>query len=187
MAGPGVTSGRVVKTAARLMDVLLMLLDYARLPIRANLDGRVHARGRKWRDRRRRVRGIVVFTIEVGVGTPVHMTHGALQVHRGARKFIEAPEPELYDVQKDASETTNRVTNERVRAYHLRQSVASKLHTWIDRLQLEPGDAFPEKSFREGMRPWPLRTSMSALRCTRAAALQKSPYAANRMRNVASG
>ena len=57
-------------------------------------------------------------------------------------KFIDAPKPELRDLQKDPSETTNGVTDERVRAYDLPQSVASTLRAWVDR-QLEPGDAVP--------------------------------------------
>ena len=206
------------------------------LPIRGNLDGRVHARGRRWTRHGggARVRGIVVFTMESG--------WAPLFTWRTARfKFIDAPKPELRDLQQNPSETTNGVTDERVRAYDLRQSVASTLRTWVDR-QLEPGDAFPEKvtAFSGGYGgPWPLRTSMFALRRTRAAhrvrgqrvhllcgvpetgsaaggplalapdarrlaedarsaraardrpalrvTLQKSPYAANRMRNVASG
>jgi choline-sulfatase len=122
MAGPGIPSGRVATTVARLMDVLPTLADYAGLPGRAGLDGRSlrsAADGREMED---------APAYAESLYSQLELGWAPLFAWRTARyKFIEAPRPELYDLANDASETQDRVDTERVRAHDLRRTLQAAL------------------------------------------------------------
>jgi arylsulfatase A-like enzyme/Flp pilus assembly protein TadD len=103
VSGPGVGAGRVSPVLARGIDVLPTLLDLAGLPPPDSLDGRSlrpALEGREMADEPAYIESLVA---ERNFGW------AAL---RGLRdswwKYIDAPDPELYDMKADAMETTNR-------------------------------------------------------------------------------
>jgi choline-sulfatase len=122
MAGPGVGAGRVSTTVARGIDLLPTLLDYAGIAPRADLEGRSlrpAAEGRPMADAPAYAESLYPER-EFG-WAPLH-------AWRTARyKLIEAPRPELYDLEADAGERTNRAADEPVRVEELRRVLQSAL------------------------------------------------------------
>jgi len=122
MAGPGLPSGRVVKTAARLVDVLPTLLESAGLPLRSDLDGRslrAAMDGQEMPD---------APAYAESLYSQLELGWAPLFAWRTPRfKFIDAPRPELYDLQKDPSEKANRIGDQAARARDLRQDLRAAL------------------------------------------------------------
>ena len=103
MAGPQIAAGRVSRTVARSIDVLPTLLDYAGLPQRSDVDGRSLRRaadGEQMSDAPAYAESLY-SELELG-WAPLHAWRTA------GFKFIKAPHPELYDLQNDPSEKSNR-------------------------------------------------------------------------------
>jgi choline-sulfatase len=102
VAGPGVAAGRVAPTVARGVDVLPTLVDYAGLPLRAELEGR---------SLRPAIEGREMSDAPAYAETLYPQREfgwAPLFAWRTARlKVIEAPRPELYDLEKDPGETDN--------------------------------------------------------------------------------
>jgi choline-sulfatase len=122
MAGPGVAAGGVPATVARGIDVLPTLLDYAGRPRRAGMDGRSvrpAAEGREMGDAPAYLESLYAER-EFG-WAPLHSW-------RTARfKLIEAPRPELYDLEADAAETTNRMKEQPAQVEDLRRRLEAAL------------------------------------------------------------
>lgn len=116
MAGPGIGAGRVSPTVARGIDLLPTLLDYAGVTPRADAEGRSlrpAAEGREMSDAPAYAESLYPER-EFG-WAPLH-------AWRTSRyKLIEAPRPELYDLQADAGERTNRAPDEPARVDELRR------------------------------------------------------------------
>jgi arylsulfatase A-like enzyme/Tfp pilus assembly protein PilF len=115
MAGPGLSPGHTSKTVARGIDVLPTLLDYAGLPSRADVEGRSLRRAADGREMDDAPAYAESLYSEREFGwAPLH-------AWRTARyKLIEAPRPELYDLEQDAAETTNRIAAQPARVEELR-------------------------------------------------------------------
>lgn len=114
MAGPQIAAARVSQTVARSIDVLPTLLDYAGLPQRSDIDGRSLRRaadGEQMSDAPAYAESLY-SELELG-WAPLHAWRTA------GYKFIKAPHPELYDLQNDPSEKTNRVAEEGARVSEL--------------------------------------------------------------------
>jgi choline-sulfatase len=99
LAGPGVPSGRVVETVARGIDVAPTLLDYAGLT----------ARGMEGRSLRSAASGAELEDAPAyaeSLHSQLQYGWAPLHAWRTARyKLIEAPRPELYDLQSDGQES----------------------------------------------------------------------------------
>jgi choline-sulfatase len=122
MAGPGITAGRASDAVARSIDVLPTLLDYAAVPTRADVDGRSlrpAIEGHPMGDAPAYAESLYP-QLELG-WAPLHAWRTASQ------KFIDAPRPELYELQADASETTNRAAEQPARTEELRQALDTAL------------------------------------------------------------
>ena len=122
MAGPRVPAGRVSRTVARSIDVLPTLADYAGLPARSDVDGRSlrpAAEGHEMRDEPTYAESLYP-ELELG-WAPLHAwrTKGF--------KYIKAPHAELYNLEKDPLETTNRVADERATVEDLDRKVDAAL------------------------------------------------------------
>jgi arylsulfatase A-like enzyme/tetratricopeptide (TPR) repeat protein len=114
VAGPGITAGTVPVTVARGIDIAPTLRDYAGLPPRA-ADGRSlrpALSGQPMDDAPAYSESLHPL-LQYG-WAPLH----ALRTDRF--KMIEAPRPELYDVQRDAGETRNAAASEPARLEALR-------------------------------------------------------------------
>ena len=114
MAGPQIPAGRVSRTVARSIDVLPTLADYAGLAGGRDVDGRslrAAADGQEMSDAPAYIESLYP-ELELG-WAPLHAWRTA------GLKFIMAPHPELYDLANDASETKNRIEQERSRAADL--------------------------------------------------------------------
>src|SRR5438093_12246839 len=122
MAGPGLDPGRVASTVARGIDVLPTLLDYAGLAPAPGIEGRSlrpAAEGREMSDAPAYAESLYAER-EFG-WAPLH-------AWRTARfKLIDAPRPELYDLDADAGERTNRVAELPDRAAELRRPLQAAL------------------------------------------------------------
>jgi len=118
VAGPGVGPGRVAPTVARGVDVLPTLLDYAGLPVRPELEGRSlrpAIEGRAMDD---------APTYVESLYSQREFGWAPLFAWRTARhKMIEAPRPELYDLQEDPGETDNRAPRETARVADMRREL----------------------------------------------------------------
>ncbi|PYP39806.1 MAG: hypothetical protein DMD43_09975, partial [Gemmatimonadetes bacterium] len=104
MAGPGVSAGRVPTTVARGIDVLPTLADYSGLPVPAEVEGRSlrpAAEGREMSDAPAYAESLYPER-EFG-WAPLHAWRTS------SFKLIEAPRPELYDLQADAARAPGRV------------------------------------------------------------------------------
>ncbi len=122
MAGPRIAVGRVPRTVARSIDVLPTLADYAGLPPRSDVEGRSvrpAADGREMADDPTYAESLYP-ELELG-WAPLHAWRT-----RGI-KYIKAPQPELYDLEKDVSETTNRAGEQRAQAEDLDRKVEAAL------------------------------------------------------------
>src|SRR5262245_22460501 len=114
MAGPQIAAGRVSPTIARSIDVLPTLLDYAGLPQRSDVDGRSLRRaadGEPMSDAPAYAESLY-SELELG-WAPLHAWRTA------GFKFIKAPHPELYDLQTDPSEKSNRAGEQATRVSDL--------------------------------------------------------------------
>ena len=122
MAGPGVSAGRVPTTVARGIDVLPTLADYSGLPVPAEVEGRSlrpAAEGREMSDAPAYAESLYPER-EFG-WAPLHAWRTS------SFKLIEAPRPELYDLQADAAERVNRVAEQPARAEELRRKLQAAL------------------------------------------------------------
>jgi arylsulfatase A-like enzyme/cytochrome c-type biogenesis protein CcmH/NrfG len=122
MAGPGIGAGRVSTTVARGIDLLPTLLDYAGVAPRADLEGRSlrpAAEGREMADAP--VYAESLYPEREFGWAPLHAWRTA------RHKLIEAPRPELYDLEADAGERTNRAADEPARVEELRRVLQSAL------------------------------------------------------------
>jgi choline-sulfatase len=114
MAGPLIPTGRVSKTVARSIDVLPTLADLAGLPQRIDVEGRSLKPAIDGHEMGEAPTYAESLYSEVELGwAPLHAWRAS------GFKFIKAPKPELYDMEKDPSETTNRAADERARAEDL--------------------------------------------------------------------
>jgi choline-sulfatase len=114
MAGPQIPAGRVSHTVARSIDVLPTLADYAGLPRLSDIDGRSlrpAANGQEMSDAPSYAESLYA-ELELG-WAPLYAWRTA------GFKFIKAPQSELYDLEHDASEVTNRVEEQHARANDL--------------------------------------------------------------------
>jgi choline-sulfatase len=114
MAGPQIPAGRVSRTVARLIDVLPTLADYAGLDRRNGADGRslrAAADGQEMSDAPAYAESLYA-EMELG-WAPLYAWRTA------GFKFIKAPQPELYDLTNDASETSNRLNEQQAHASDL--------------------------------------------------------------------
>jgi arylsulfatase A-like enzyme/Flp pilus assembly protein TadD len=129
MAGAGIVSAAVVAEPVRLIDVAPTVLD---------LLGLESLRGAEGRSLRPQIAGS-----SRGDDRPVYaetyfpqffMGWAPLRALRVGRwKFIDAPEPELYDLSVDAGERTNVIAREPARADSLRRALASTLAAHADK------------------------------------------------------
>jgi arylsulfatase A-like enzyme/Flp pilus assembly protein TadD len=116
MAGPGVAAGRVAHTVARSIDVLPTLLDYAGVRPPDRVEGRSMrpaADGREMAD---------APSYAESLYTQLELGWAPLYAWRTAQyKFIDAPKPELYDLQHDGAERNNQFAQEAQRADEFRR------------------------------------------------------------------
>jgi len=122
MAGPGLAAGRVASTVGRGIDVLPTLLDYAGLAPAPPIEGRSlrpAAEGREMADAPAYAESLYAER-EFG-WAPLHAWRTA------HFKLIDAPRPELYDLDADAGEKTNRVAELPDRAAELRRPLQASL------------------------------------------------------------
>ncbi len=122
VAGPGVAAGRVAPTVARGIDVLPTLLDYAGVKLRPELEGR---------SLRPAIEGREMSDAPAYAETLYPQREfgwAPLFAWRTARhKMIEAPRPELYDLETDPGETDNRAGRENARLAEMRQKLEAAL------------------------------------------------------------
>jgi choline-sulfatase len=118
VAGPGVAAGRVSPTVARGIDVLPTLLDYAGVPVRPEIEGR---------SLRPAIDGRAMDDAPAYAETLYPQREfgwAPLFAWRTARhKMIEAPRPELYDLEKDPGETENLAPRDDARLADMRQKL----------------------------------------------------------------
>jgi len=122
MTGPGLPAGRTATTVARGIDVLPTLLDYAGLGAAAGVEGRSlrpAAEGHEMADAPAYAESLYPER-EFG-WAPLHAWRTA------KFKLIEAPRPELYDLEADAAETANRAAAQPARVEELRQRLQAVL------------------------------------------------------------
>jgi choline-sulfatase len=123
LAGPGVPAGRVAEAVARGIDVAPTLLDYAGLA----------AKGMEGRSLRRAASGESVADAPA-YAESLHpqLQYGWAPLHawRTARfKMIEAPRPELYDLQADAGEARDRSHEDPARLEAMRRDLEKAMAT----------------------------------------------------------
>jgi arylsulfatase A-like enzyme/Tfp pilus assembly protein PilF len=122
IAGPGISGGRTSDTVARSIDVLPTLLDFAAAPMRTDVDGRSlrpAIEGHPMGDAPAYAESLYP-QLELG-WAPLHAWRTT------SRKFIDAPRPELYDLESDQGETTNRAAEQPARSEELRQALETAL------------------------------------------------------------
>jgi arylsulfatase A-like enzyme/Tfp pilus assembly protein PilF len=99
LRGPGVRAGTVARTVARGIDVAPTLLDYAGLPARV-------VEGRSLRRAAEGERMPDAPAYAESLHSQLQYGWAPLHAWRTARfKLVEAPRPELYDLEKDPGET----------------------------------------------------------------------------------
>jgi choline-sulfatase len=122
VAGPGIAPGRVATPVARGIDVLPTLLDGAGLKVRPEIEGRSlrpALEGREMSDAPAYAETLYPQR-ELG--------WAPLFAWRTSRhKMIEAPKPELYDLEKDPGEAQNRATAENARFAEMQQRLQAAL------------------------------------------------------------
>ncbi len=122
VAGPGVPSGRVSTTVARAADVLPTILDLVGRPPVAGLDGRSlrpAVEGREMAD--------APCYAESLYGEREYGWSPLFALRTARFKLIEAPRPELYDLDADARETTNRLAEQAEAAARLKRELQEAL------------------------------------------------------------
>ena len=124
MAGPRHRRGpRGPRPSRRSIDVLPTLADYAGLPPRSDVEGRSlrpAADGREMADDAD-VRRVALPGAGAGVGAAARLADA------GASNTSRLRSPELYDLEKDASETTNRAGEERAQVEDLGRQGRSRI------------------------------------------------------------
>jgi choline-sulfatase len=122
VAGPGIAGGRVPGVVARGIDVLPTLLDYAGQKLRTDLDGRTlrpALEGRAMDD---------APTYAESLYSEREFGWAPLHAWRTARlKLIDAPRPELYDLEQDAGELKSRAEEDTARASELQRRLTAAL------------------------------------------------------------
>ena len=122
VAGPGISGSAASDTVARSIDVLPTLLDYAAVPLRADLDGR---------SLRPAIEGHPMGDVPAyseSLYPQLELGWAPLHAWRTATaKFIDAPRPELYDLERDGSETSNRAVEQPARVEELRTALDTAL------------------------------------------------------------
>jgi arylsulfatase A-like enzyme/Flp pilus assembly protein TadD len=119
--GPGVAAGRRLDGVVGLVDLLPTILDLAQVPVPqgVELSGRSHAAALRG--------GAPPPKAPLYAETLVPRLHfgwSDLRVVRDGRfKYIQAPRPELYDLDADPGEQVNLVERERRRAHDLRAAL----------------------------------------------------------------
>ncbi|HSD65474.1 MAG TPA: tetratricopeptide repeat protein, partial [Vicinamibacteria bacterium] len=122
VAGPGVSAGRVAPTVARGIDVLPSLLDLAGLSVRTDVDGRSlrpAIEGQEMGDAPAYAETLYPLR-ELG-WAPLFAWRTA------GHKMIEAPRPELYDLESDPGEAQNRAPRESARLAEMKQKLQAEL------------------------------------------------------------
>ena len=124
MAGPGVPKGRVSPVVARLIDIGPTLLDYAGETIRPAIEGRSlrpAIEGRPMRDEPAYAESLFAN---------LHLHWAPLHAWRTAGwKLIDAPRPELFDLERDAGELHNLSASDAQRVSDLRRPLRAALKT----------------------------------------------------------
>ncbi|HEY2942101.1 MAG TPA: tetratricopeptide repeat protein, partial [Vicinamibacteria bacterium] len=122
VAGPGVAAGRVASTVARGIDVLPTLLDLAGLPPARAVEGRSlrpATSGREMSD---------APVYAESLYPEREFGWAPMFAWRTSRfKLIEAPRPELYDLERDPGETANRFGEQAARVEELRGRLQAAL------------------------------------------------------------
>jgi tetratricopeptide (TPR) repeat protein len=114
MTGPQIFAGRVSRTVARSIDVLPTLADYAGLPRLSDVDGRSLRPALEGQDMSDAPAYAESLYSDLELGwAPLYAWRTA------TFKYIKAPHPELYDLEHDRSEATNRVGELHARANDL--------------------------------------------------------------------
>jgi arylsulfatase A-like enzyme/cytochrome c-type biogenesis protein CcmH/NrfG len=118
VAGPGIDTPRVAPTVARGVDVLPTLLDYAGLPRRPDIEGR---------SLRPAIEGRAMEDVPAYVESLYPQREfgwAPLFAWRTARhKVIEAPRPELYDLEEDPGELDDLAPREPARLADMRKAL----------------------------------------------------------------
>lgn len=123
LAGPGVPAAQVAKTVARGIDVAPTLLDLAGLPARP-------MEGRSLRPSLSGARMDDAATYSESLHSLLQYGWAPLHALRSDRyKLIEAPRPELYDLQRDPPEAANRAAEEAPRVDALRRELQKMMAT----------------------------------------------------------
>jgi tetratricopeptide (TPR) repeat protein len=123
LAGPNVPAGRVATTVARGIDVAPTLLDYAGLQPRA-------VEGRSLRPALSGDRVEDAPTYAESLHSQLQYGWAPLHSLRTAHhKLVEAPRPELYDLEADAQERRDRAAAEPSRVEDLRRELRKMMTT----------------------------------------------------------
>ena len=127
MTGPGLPESRRIDEPVSLVQVMPTLLDLLGLPIPDDLDG---------------TSTLPLLAGEPADPTPIYAESlfprlnfgwsGSRSWRRGSWKYIEAPQPELYDLARDPAETRNLVSE--------RAEVARELHRELRKFLARGGE-----------------------------------------------
>ncbi len=124
MVGPGVPAGRVSRVVGRLIDVAPTLLDYAGQAIPPGIEGRSlrpAVEGRSMPDEPAYAESLFAN---------LHLHWAPLHAWRTARwKLIDAPRPELFDLEHDGAELHDLSTSEAQRVADMRRPLRAALNT----------------------------------------------------------
>jgi len=124
VAGPGIPAGRVPPMVARLIDVAPTLLDYA---------GQRPAGAIEGRSLRPAIDGQPMSdepAYAESLFASIHLRWAPLYAWRTSRwKLVDAPRPELYDLQADPREQHDRAAAEAARVEALRRPLRAALRT----------------------------------------------------------
>jgi arylsulfatase A-like enzyme/Tfp pilus assembly protein PilF len=140
MEGPGVSKGTIAHTIARGVDVMPTLLDLAGVEIPGGLDGRSlapAARGGTLGDEPAYAESLFA-RIQLG--------WSPLYAWRTSRwKVIDAPRPELYAIDRDPGETSNRAVAEGDTAARLLRQLRAVLEVPTPEARVTPDRASAER------------------------------------------
>jgi arylsulfatase A-like enzyme/tetratricopeptide (TPR) repeat protein len=124
MVGPGVPAGRVSQVVGRLIDVAPTLLDYAGQAIPIGIEGRSvrpAVEGRAMADEPAYAESLFAN---------LHLHWSPLHAWRTARwKLIDAPRPELFDLERDGVELHDLSDSEGARVADMRRPLRAALRT----------------------------------------------------------
>ncbi len=140
MAGPGIARGRVSSVVARGIDVAPTLLDYAGLRVPRGLQGRSlrpAANGREMPD---------APAYAESLFCRLNLGWAELHAWRTARwKLVEAPRPELYDLDADPAETRDVSVDREDEAEALRSALRRALEARPPDASTVPGNEVRER------------------------------------------